>query len=187
MAEKNCSFDLKQQSLTHSFVFYRDESARMSYQVISTDTDKPIITVNGGVISSGAICGQAHLQITAYEEFGTNQTIVLLIKVTHKPNYQWLSKKIILYLLKLFFLQWEQSHEKGYTIYLVNWNFTSLNFLVFRWGWVWHLMPLSTIFSYIVAVSFIGGGNHRSAASHWPWSHNVVSSTPRHEWGSNDE
>ena len=29
------------------------------------------------------------------------------------------------------------------------------------------LMPLSIIFQYIVAVSFIGGGNHRPVASHW--------------------
>jgi hypothetical protein len=35
-------------------------------------------------------------------------------------------------------------------------------------------------FSYIVAVSFIGGENHRPVASHWQTlSHNVVSSTPR--------
>jgi len=45
-------------------------------------------------------------------------------------------------------------------------------------------------FRYIMAVSFIGGGtgvpgkNHWSAASHWQTlSHNVVSSTPRHEAG----
>jgi len=44
--------------------------------------------------------------------------------------------------------------------------------------------------SYIVAVSFIGGGNlstqknHRSVASHWQTlSHNGVSSTPRHGRG----
>ena len=47
-------------------------------------------------------------------------------------------------------------------------------------------------FGYIVAVSFIGGGNlvpgenHRPAVSHWQTlSHNVVLSTPRHEKGSN--
>jgi len=50
-------------------------------------------------------------------------------------------------------------------------------------------MPLSTIYtySYIVVVSFIGGGNRRvPGENHWPvpshWqtlSHNVVSSTPR--------
>jgi hypothetical protein len=37
-----------------------------------------------------------------------------------------------------------------------------------------------------VAVSFIGGGNRRIAASHWQTlSHNVVSNTPCHEWDSN--
>ena len=47
------------------------------------------------------------------------------------------------------------------------------------------LTPLSTNFSYIVAVSFIDGGNrrtrrkHRLVASH--------SSTPRHEWDSNSQ
>jgi len=35
-------------------------------------------------------------------------------------------------------------------------------------------------FSYIVAVSFIGGENHGPATSHWKTLlHNVVSSTPR--------
>jgi len=49
--------------------------------------------------------------------------------------------------------------------------------------------------SYIDAVSFIGGGNRstrrkprRLCASHWQsWSHNVVSSTPRHERDSNSK
>jgi len=32
------------------------------------------------------------------------------------------------------------------------------------------------------------GENHRPVASHWQtWSHNVVSSTPRHEWNSNSQ
>lgn len=54
----------------------------MSYQVLSANSDKAIITVkDGGVITSGASCGEAHLQITAFEEFGTNQTVVLLVKV----------------------------------------------------------------------------------------------------------
>jgi len=49
-------------------------------------------------------------------------------------------------------------------------------------------------FSYIAAVSFIGGGNrvprqtHRPAANHWQHvSHNVVSSIPRHERDSNSQ
>ena len=49
-------------------------------------------------------------------------------------------------------------------------------------------------FSYIMAVSFIGGGNRSTAENHQPvasyWqtlSHNVVSSTPRDEQGSNSQ
>jgi len=48
-------------------------------------------------------------------------------------------------------------------------------------------------FSYIVAVSFIGGVHaerHQPVASRWQTlsiSHNVVSSTPRHEQGSNSQ
>ena len=59
-------------------------------------------------------------------------------------------------------------------------------------GRLWHLTPLSTIIHYIVVVSFIGGEkrssreNNHPIASHWPTlSHNVVSSTPRHERDSN--
>jgi hypothetical protein len=41
-------------------------------------------------------------------------------------------------------------------------------------------------FSYIVAVSFIGGGNHQPAGSRLQTLlHNVLSSTPRHERDSN--
>ena len=44
-------------------------------------------------------------------------------------------------------------------------------------------------FSYIVAVSFIGGGNHHTVASHWQTlSYNVALSTSsRHEWGANSQ
>jgi hypothetical protein len=40
--------------------------------------------------------------------------------------------------------------------------------------WLWRLTPFQQCFRYIVAVSFIGGGNHRRRLSH-----NVVSSPPR--------
>ena len=49
-------------------------------------------------------------------------------------------------------------------------------------------------FSYIVAISFIGGGNRSTQTkpltcrkSLITLSHNVVSSTPRHEWGLNSQ
>ena len=40
--------------------------------------------------------------------------------------------------------------------------------------WLWRLTPFQQYVSYIVAVSFIGGGNHQRLLSH-----TVVSSTPR--------
>ena len=58
------------------------------------------------------------------------------------------------------------------------------------------LTVLSTIFSYIVAVSFNGGGNRRTQRKPTNLSqvtdklyiqHNVVSRTPRHERGSNSK
>ena len=57
------------------------------------------------------------------------------------------------------------------------------------WGWVrWYLTPLSTIFHlYRGSVSFVEetgvlGENHQPIGSHGQTlSHNVVSSTPRHE------
>ena len=67
--------------------------------------------------------------------------------------------------------------------------YNELSFVTFLyWGlWLWGLTPFSTIFSYIVAVIVIGGGNLSTLRKpptcrwHWHWqilSHNVVSSTP---------
>jgi len=48
---------------------------------------------------------------------------------------------------------------------------------------------ISAILSQLVSLvekTGVPGENHRNGESHWQISsHNVVSSTPRHEWGSN--
>ena len=44
---------------------------------------------------------------------------------------------------------------------------------------LWCLTSLSTIFQYIVAVSFIGGENRSTRRRPQTWSHNVVSRIPR--------
>ena len=66
---------------------------------------------------------------------------------------------------------------------------------MFIWwfGWVYAIKS-HLYFGYMVTVSFIGGGN-RSTCRKPPTcgkslkilGHNVVSSTPRHEWGSNSQ
>ena len=59
-------------------------------------------------------------------------------------------------------------------------------------------MVFNTAFNNISAISWqsvllmegtgVSGENHRPVASHWQTlSHNVVSSTPRHEQGSNSQ
>jgi hypothetical protein len=63
------------------------------------------------------------------------------------------------------------------------------------WFGLWFMVFIFQLFfSYIVEVSFIGGEtgisgeNHRPVASHWQTlAHNVVSSTSRHERGSNSQ
>ena len=59
----------------------RDGSARMSFVVLTSDYE-PLVKVNRqGLVSAGARTGQASVQVTAYESFGVNQTLVLLVKV----------------------------------------------------------------------------------------------------------
>ena len=61
---------------------YRDGSAKMSYRVISHDGDQAPVTVSvSGVLTTYSRTGQATLHVTSQEEFGANQTLVLLIKV----------------------------------------------------------------------------------------------------------
>jgi len=57
------------------------------------------------------------------------------------------------------------------------------------WFGLWCLTPLLTIFQlYLAEETGIPGKKHRPVASYWQtWSHNVVSSTPRHERGSNSK
>jgi hypothetical protein len=67
------------------------------------------------------------------------------------------------------------------TCTLITLTFLHVTFISFNemmvYGW------FQQYFSYIMAVSFIGGENHQPVSSHWKtWSHNVVSSTPCHEW-----
>ncbi|XP_052692934.1 nuclear pore membrane glycoprotein 210-like [Crassostrea angulata] len=59
----------------------RDGSAKMSYQVISLLDPSPVTVGEGGLLTSGTVSGQVALQVTSQEEFGTNQTLVLLVRV----------------------------------------------------------------------------------------------------------
>ena len=61
------------------------------------------------------------------------------------------------------------------------WHFV----IQFHIGLVWCLMPLSVL---LVEETGVPRENHQPVASHWQTlSHNVVSSTPRHEQGSNSQ
>lgn len=53
----------------------------MSYQVISLVDPSPVTVGEGGLLTSGTVSGQVALQVTSQEEFGTNQTLVLLVRV----------------------------------------------------------------------------------------------------------
>ncbi|XP_060082895.1 nuclear pore membrane glycoprotein 210-like [Ylistrum balloti] len=60
----------------------RDGAAKVSYTVLPSSGDQRVVAVgDGGLLISGPKAGEAALHITSQEEFGTNQTLVLLIKV----------------------------------------------------------------------------------------------------------
>nr|KAG5685485.1 hypothetical protein BaRGS_003378 [Batillaria attramentaria] len=61
----------------------RDVAADMSYTVVSENGDMPTVRVGkNGQLVSGPIPGSAVVHVTAQEEFGINQTLVFLVKVT---------------------------------------------------------------------------------------------------------
>lgn len=61
---------------------YRDIAARVSYYVINDSQDTPVIRVlDNGQLRSGSAPGNAFLHVVSEEEFGINQTLVILVKV----------------------------------------------------------------------------------------------------------
>lgn len=75
-------YSLACKPLTNPFeLLDRDGSAKMSYQVISLLDPSPVTVGEGGLLTSGTVSGQVALQVTSQEEFGTNQTLVLLVRV----------------------------------------------------------------------------------------------------------
>ena len=65
---------------TGPLAFHRDGSAKMIYTVMSAE-NSDTVQVEDGILMSGSNSGQAALQVTAQEEFGINQTLILLVKV----------------------------------------------------------------------------------------------------------
>ena len=64
---------------------HRDVAAFMSYSVVSDNGDIPTVRVTkNGQLTSGPIPGNAVVHVTAQEEFGVNQTLVFLVKVSCK-------------------------------------------------------------------------------------------------------
>lgn len=67
-------------------VVYRDGGAKMQYSVIGGSTD--VVTVEEGVLKSGSLTGRAALHITAIEESGISQTLVIVVKVSISEGIQ---------------------------------------------------------------------------------------------------
>ena len=68
---------------------FRDGTANLKYEIAYTDyahtTQQHLVRVTDhGQLITGSKTGQANLLITANEEFGVNQTLVVLIKVGYK-------------------------------------------------------------------------------------------------------
>ncbi|XP_038053561.1 nuclear pore membrane glycoprotein 210-like [Patiria miniata] len=59
----------------------RDGSARMSYSVLYPDYEPLISVSRQGLVSAGSRTGQTTVLVTAYENFGVNQTLSVLVTV----------------------------------------------------------------------------------------------------------
>nr|XP_006822310.1 PREDICTED: nuclear pore membrane glycoprotein 210-like [Saccoglossus kowalevskii] len=60
----------------------RDGSARVSYSLLNLFDGEPVITIDSmGYVNSRSLTGQTSVLITSHEEFGINQTAVVLVKV----------------------------------------------------------------------------------------------------------
>ena len=68
-------------------------SARMTYEVQGrldgTHSDPVISVTPHGQVISGSHTGQASLLITALEDFGVNQSVVILVKVTDHSTFMY--------------------------------------------------------------------------------------------------
>lgn len=67
----------------------------MSYQVISLVDPSPVTVGEGGLLTSGTVSGQVALQVTSQEEFGTNQTLVLLVRVGQVFSVHWYCQTLL--------------------------------------------------------------------------------------------
>ncbi|ESO84308.1 hypothetical protein LOTGIDRAFT_236288 [Lottia gigantea] len=59
----------------------RDSAAKLTYKLLTDQSTDLIQVKDGGQLKSGPGIGQAMLEIISEEEFGVNQTIVLLVKI----------------------------------------------------------------------------------------------------------
>lgn len=69
-------------SVPNLICFCRDAAAVMSYTVIKEPGVEPVVRVdNNGQLTAGATPGSVFVRVTAAEDFGFNQTLVLLVQV----------------------------------------------------------------------------------------------------------
>ncbi len=80
--------------LTLILISDSDLAARVTYRVLGNLGQKPVISVSeNGILSSGSVIGSAAVHVVAQEEFGVNQTLIILIKVSQHV-LMWRAKEI---------------------------------------------------------------------------------------------